>query len=309
MDNTNTRTQPSGAWRSRLNNAVIKKRRATINALLNISDNLVLNGAPLISGQVESGDVIAEINQTVRRFKEQAVSPDGQHVDYTALRHSDVFKYYRRQVAPLLHAVNLNELHNRNAATAFWINLYNALVIDGVIHAHISSSVTEGFLGILRFFHRTAYNVGGMRFSLEDIENGILRANRGSVFIPGAHFSKDDPRFKLTMAAVDPRVHFALNCASKSCPPISAYSEEHLDEQLDAATRNFLDQEVRLDQDKGRLFVTPLLKWYQADFGGNQGVYAFLRKNLPDDERRAWLETQGPTGNLYYLPYNWSLNI
>ena len=309
MENTNTGTQPSGAWRGRLNNAVIKSRRATINALLNISDDVVLNRAPLISGQVESGDVIAEINQTVRRFKEQAISPDGQHVDYTALRHSDVFKYLRRQVTPLLHVINLDELRNRNAATAFWINLYNALAIDGVIHANITVSVTAGFLGILRFFHRTAYNVGGMRFSLEDIENGILRANRGSVFIPGAHFSKDDPRFKLTMAAVDPRVHFALNCASKSCPPISAYSEEHLDEHLDAAARNFLDQEVRLDQDKGRLFVTPLLKWYQADFGGNQGVYAFLRKNLPDDERRAWLETQGPTGNLYYLPYNWSLNI
>ena len=309
MENTNTGTQPSGAWRGRLNNAVIKSRRATINALLNISDDVVLNRAPLVSGQIESGDVIAEINQTVRRFKEQAISPDGQYVDYTALRHSDVFKYFRRQVTPLLHVINLDELRNRNAATAFWINLYNALAIDGVIHANITVSVTAGFLGILRFFHRTAYNVGGMRFSLEDIENGILRANRGSVFIPGAHFSKDDPRFKLTMAAVDPRVHFALNCASKSCPPISAYSEEHLDEQLDAAARNFLNQEVRLDQDKGRLFVTPLLKWYQADFGGNQGVHAFLRENLPDDERRVWLETQEPTGNLYYLPYNWSLNI
>ena len=309
MENTNTGTQPSGAWRGRLNNAVIKSRRATINALLNISDDVVLNRAPLVSGQIESGDVIAEINQTVRRFKEQAISPDGQHVDYTALRHSDVFKYLRRQVTPLLHVINLDELRNRNAATAFWINLYNALAIDGVIHANITVSVTAGFLGILRFFHRTAYNVGGMRFSLEDIENGILRANRGSVFIPGAHFSKDDPRFKLTMAAVDPRVHFALNCASKSCPPISAYSEEHLDEQLDAAARNFLNQEVRLDQDKGRLFVTPLLKWYQADFGGKPGVYAFLREYLPNDERRVWLETHAPTGNLYYLPYNWSLNI
>ena len=161
----------------------------------------------------------------------------------------------------------------------------------------------------MRFFYRTAYNVGRMRFSLDDIENGILRANQGSIFMPGAQFSKDDPRFKLTMAAVDPRVHFALNCAGKSCPPINAYSTEHLNEQLDVAARNFLDQEVRFDKEKGRIFVSALLKWYQADFGGATGVYAFLRKYLPDDERRAWLETRAPTGNLYYLPYNWSLNI
>ncbi|MCH7662408.1 MAG: DUF547 domain-containing protein, partial [Chloroflexi bacterium] len=279
MENTNTGTQSSTAWRGRVNNAAIKARRWTINALLKISDDLFLNGAPPVSGQVESGDVIAEINQTIRRFKEQAISPDGQHVDYTAIRHSDVYQHYRRQVTPLLRAINLDELRNRKAATAFWINLYNALVIDGVIHANISTSITAGFLRIMRFFNRTAYNVGGMRFSLEDIENGILRANRGSVFVPGAHFSIDDPRFKLTLAAVDPRVHFALNCASKSCPPINAYSEEHLDEQLDAAAGNFLDQEVRLDKEKGRLFVTTLLKWYQADFGGKPGVYEFLREN------------------------------
>lgn len=132
---------------------------------------------------------------------------------------------------------------------------------------------------------------------------------RAVSFLPGAHFSKHDPRSKLTIAAVDPRVHFALNCASKSCPPISAYSGEHLDEQLDVAAGNFLDQEVRLEKEKGRIFVTSLLKWYQADFGGKTGVYAFLREYLPDDERRTWLEAQGPTGHLYYLPYNWSLNI
>jgi hypothetical protein len=230
-------------------------------------------------------------------------------VDYTNLKHSEIYQHYHHRLTPQLRAIDLDSLGDRKQATAFWINLYNALVIDGVIRANVRTSVTEGFLGIVRFFYRTAYNVGGLRFSLEDIEHGILRANRGSVFVPGVQFSSDDPRSKYTMPDVDPRLHFALNCASHSCPPIAVYSAGNLDEQLGLATRNFLDHEVRLDTENKRLYITALFKWYRSDFGGKSGVVAFLRQYLPDDERRAWLETHEQIGKLYYLPYDWSLNI
>lgn len=297
------------AWRSRVNNAFIRTRRASLDRLLNISSELALNP---VSEQFEGGqsqNIIAEIKQTINHFKEQAISPDGNHVDYYGLRKSDVYQQYRRQLTPKLRAIDLDDLGERKQANAFWINLYNALVIDGVIQAHVHTSVTEGFLGIVRFFNRSAYNVGGLRFSLEDIEHGILRANRGSVFAPGAHFPSDDPRNKYTMPDIDARLHFALNCASQSCPPIAVYSASELDQQLELATRNYLDHEVRLDTKKNRLWVSRIFKWYRSDFGGKEGVVSFLLEHLPKDERSAWLDAHRHTGNLYYLPYNWALNL
>lgn len=309
MHKIKTSTQTSSARRNRINETIIRMRRSAFDRLLNISDDLVLNSVPSVAKHLESDQITIEISETIKRFKEQAIGPDGNHVNYAKLKHSDIYQHYRRHLTPQLRTINLDVLGDRKQATAFWINLYNALVIEGVIQTNISASVTEGFLGIMRFFYRTAYNIGGLRFSLMDIEHGILRANQGGIYLPGAHFSKDDPRFKYILPETDARLHFALNCASRSCPPISAYSAQYLDEQLDLATRNFLDQEVRLDAVKDRLYVTLLLKWYQADFGGKSYVYAFLSEYLPDDERRAWIRAQKQPGNLYYLPYNWSLNI
>lgn len=309
MDSAINSSRTLHTLRSRANNAFIKTRRASLHLLLNISAEQVLNSDSDHGELGQSQAIIAEINQTINRFKEQAISPDGNHVDYSGLSKSAVYQQYRRELTPKLRSIELDTLGERRQATAFWINLYNALVIDGVIRTNVHTSVTDGLLGNLRFFSRTAYNVGELRFSLEDIEHGILRANRGSVFSPGGHFPSDDPRYKYTMPAIDARLHFALNCASRSCPPISAYSADRLDQQLDLATRNYLDHEVSLDKEGTRLLVSMLFRWYRSDFGGKPGAIAFLLDHLPVDERRTWLEAHKRAGNLYYLPYNWDLNL
>ncbi len=104
----------------------------------------------------------------------------------------------------------------------------------------------------MSFFKKYKYLVGGLVYSLEDIEHGILRKNdnfntsllslisfyfkgRGN----GTRFLKNDPRRKFILEEVDPRIHFALNCGAKSCPPILVYEEDDLDAELDIATRNF----------------------------------------------------------------------
>ena len=78
----------------------------------------------------------------------------------------------------------------------------------------------------LQFFNTSSYMIGGHQYSLQDIEHGILRGNRKG---PGQFkkpFNKGDPRAEAAVHEVDPRIHFALVCGAKSCPPIKTYSAE-----------------------------------------------------------------------------------
>jgi hypothetical protein len=191
---------------------------------------------------------------------------------------------------------------------AFWINLYNALVIHAVIQENVQNSVTESWLGILSFFQRAAYTVGGLRFSLTDIEHGILRDNRGFPYFPGTHFSSNDPRQKLVIHEKDPRIHFALNCASNSCPPIGVYSPESLDIQLDIASKNFIHGDLLINKESKTITISSIFRWYQVDFGDIKGVLEFLINHLDDLADQAWLRNHQSNIRVRYHPYDWSLN-
>lgn len=82
------------------------------------------------------------------------------------------------------------------------------------------------FSCLLQFFNYTSYIIGGHRYSLQDIENGILRSNRKAVGALSLPFKKNDPRLKVALAKNEPLIHFALVCGAKSCPPIKTYSAE-----------------------------------------------------------------------------------
>ena len=180
-------------------------------------------------------------------------------------------------------------------------------MLDAVIAGEVQQSVTEGWLGQVAFFRRAAYVVDGRRVSLEDIEHGILRGNRGNPFLPGPHFPSADPRRAWSLP-LDPRLHFALNCGGVSCPPIRAYTADQLDAQLDLAARNFIGGTVHVDPG-GAVELSQLLQWYAADFGGRAGVLDFVIDYLPPaDGRRAWLREQHGHVRLRYTPYDWSLN-
>ena len=80
-----------------------------------------------------------------------------------------------------------------------------------------------------KFFSTIAYSLGGHVYSLNDIENGILRANRGSMAtLYVKPFSKNDPRLNLALPEAEPRIHFALNCGAASCPPIKTFSADEV---------------------------------------------------------------------------------
>ena len=138
-----------------------------------------------------------------------------------------MFESYKG-VARQLQRVDLDSMaQNRNELLAFFINIYNALVIHGTIERGVPANLWARY----SFFSTTAYNIGGYKFTLNDIENGILRGNRASMATlymrPFAASVEKDPRLKFTVTdPVEARIHFALNCGAKSCPPIKTFSAE-----------------------------------------------------------------------------------
>jgi hypothetical protein len=127
-------------------------------------------------------------------------------------------------------------------------------------------------------------------------------------YLPGVHFADSDPRRDFVVKPVDPRIHFALNCASNACPPISAYDERQIDAQLELATRSFILQEVDVRPDSEEVRLPLLFRWYRADFGGKPGVLGFLERYLEGEEDREWLRTNRDRTRVVYQSYDWSLN-
>ena len=84
--------------------------------------------------------------------------------------------------------------------------------------------------------------VAAARDKLADLltEHGILRGNKSTRFVPSKTFAANDPRRALVIADPDPRIHFALHCGAKSCPPVAAYDPQNIDDQLGSAARAFL---------------------------------------------------------------------
>ncbi|GAP12136.1 hypothetical protein BECAL_03338 [Bellilinea caldifistulae] len=243
----------------------------------------------------------------MNRLIGEAVSPDGSRVDYARLRTSPLFREDFMELAAGLAHFNPADLPELPQQMSFWINIYNVLVLHGVIALGVQRSVSERWAG-LTFFRQAAYRIGGQRLSLDDIEHGILRVNRGHPLLPGAQFADGDPRLDWVLPRLDERIHFTLNCASRSCPPIGVYQPEQLDRQLDLATAHFVDQDVERPTGNS-LRLSSIFRWYQGDFGGKEGVIDFLRRYLPEnDPRREWIETHRHTLSLIYRPYDWGLN-
>ncbi|HET7342963.1 MAG TPA: DUF547 domain-containing protein [Methylomirabilota bacterium] len=220
-------------------------------------------------------------------------------VDYGRLRASDAFAA-AENAARALPGVRLATLSGRPARLAFWINVYNALVLHGIVRLGVRTSVRR----VWNFFGRVSYRVGPWRLSLDEIEHGLLRDNRRRPLPPLRPFGAADPRRALAVNPPDPRYHFAVTCGAASCPPVGVYRAEAIDAQLALATRNFVNQEVSLAD--GRLACSRLFKWYRRDFEAAGGLRAFLLEHLDDSPARAAL-LAGAAPCAAFTRYRWTL--
>ena len=131
-----------------------------------------------------------------------------------------------KDVARRLQRVDLDVMiSKREEMLSFFINVYNALVIHGTIEKGVPTNIWARY----SFFSSIGYNIGGFKFTLNDIENGILRGNRASMATlylrPFSPSVEKDPRVKFALSnPVEARIHFALNCGAKSCPPIKTFT-------------------------------------------------------------------------------------
>lgn len=244
-----------------------------------------------------------EILSGIRDIKTRYYTRRGT-VDYEAIRGSGEYRQYKR-LTNALRTFDPGLLRDENEKLAFWINLYNSIVVDGIVTLGIRSSVKE----VMGFFSKIKYEIGGYGFSPDDMEHGILRMNARPPGHPFRQFGLLDPRKKLAVGELDLRVHFALVCGSRSCAPIKFYTPEQIHEALELAAVNFVNSsEVIAIPEEKRLVISMIFKWYDGDFGGEEGILGFLERYLVDDDKKAFIRRERGNIKIDYLYYDWNLN-
>ena len=166
-------------------------------------------------------------------------------------------------------------LGDDNAKKTFWINIYNAYFQILVIRD--KKTISEVFTG--EFF-----TIAQTKFSLDDVEHGILRRYRFKYslgYFP--QFFPSQTIKDLAVSKIDFRIHFALNCGAVSCPPIAFYDYDKIDKQLETATYSFLKNDTEINAVTKTVKVSKILQWFKADFGGESGIKTILLKYLKTD--------------------------
>lgn len=213
-----------------------------------------------------------------------AVQPDG--VDYAALRADRAgLDRYRVQLARAAMP------SDRAETLALFINAYNACTLALVIDrlpadrtAWPRWSIKDAGGALTSVWKAYSYEVAGRRYTLDEMEHAVLRP------------------------LGEPRIHVAINCASRSCPPLAAepFRAATLDAQLEAVTRAFVASPYHLRLEAGELHTNPILQWFAADFATGGGVRAFLAARAPAGPLAAALAGTTP---IRYFTYDWSLNL
>lgn len=238
-------------------------------------------------------------------LKAQFIDAERGIVHYAAIRGSLEFERYG-DLAKGLRSFDLRSIKTREERLPFWINIYNTAVIHGVIELGLEHSVKE-FPG---FFDRVAYEIGGYRFSLNEIEHGILRGNRRPPYRLLRPFRNRDPRLEFAVIPLDPRIHFALVCGARSCPPIGFYEAGQIDFQLELAATSFVNSpQVKISPEERTLLLSQIFKWYQCDLGGSrQAVIDTLLNFLDEGKNKDFLKNNRESIRIRYQPYDWNLN-
>ena len=171
----------------------------------------------------------------------------------------------------------ISGLPNDAARKTFWINIYNACF----------QRLAKRGLKNPAIFKAEAIRFADVAFTLDEIEHGILRKYRWKYSLGyWPQFWPSKAIKQLAVDTIDFRIHFALNCGAKSCPPIGFYKYANINKQLDLATRSFLETETVVDDEKKIVRVTKIMQWFKGDFGGRKGIKqiysAYTSKNISE---------------------------
>jgi len=199
-----------------------------------------------------------------------------------------------------LRGIRPQELEGDEARIAFWVNLYNALLLHRLCQKPIHGNVLMHF----RLFGGVAYEVGGHRYTLNVIEHGLLRRNRRPPLQVRRPLGGADPRLAAAPARPDFRIHFALNCGARSCPPVRQYDPAKLDAQLETATRAYLQAETTVDAAHCQVELPGLMRLYRRDFGSSNEQLEYAARYMPD--AGAVLGACGDRAEVGYRRFDWT---
>jgi hypothetical protein len=174
---------------------------------------------------------------------------------------------------------------NENQKLSFWINAYNAYTVKLILNYSDKKIKSIKDIGskIKIPFVNTAWDIKfieiqGKKYDLNNIEHGIIRK----------HFD-------------EPRIHFALVCAAKSCPSLrnEAYIGSKLSQQLDEQAKDFINDKSKNDLKENKAEISEIFKWYKGDFK-NENMIDYLNKYS--------VQKVNSKTNLKYKKYDWDLN-
>lgn len=214
-------------------------------------------------------------------------------VDYDNMRKDERLDQYLTQVVN----TDPNTLSNRNERFAFWINAYNAYTLKVICENYPIESINDlsfGGLYLGSLLGKTVWDndfaeVNHKKYTLNEIEHKVVR-----------------PRFK------DARAHFALVCASRSCPPLrpEAYEGYKLDGQLDNQGMTFFAQTTKnyFDLNDKKAKLSPILDWFSEDFGdSDEKALLYVTRFLPEHLAKA-IQRDIKDWKVEYFSFNWELN-
>nr|VDD30087.1 unnamed protein product [Brassica oleracea] len=227
-------------------------------------------------------------------------------------RMSSSYAFLIRQLKGLLgrlSSVNLQQL-NQQEKLAFWINIYNSCMMNGFLEHGIPESPEL----VVTLMRKASINVGGHFLNAITIEHFILRLPYHSKYISPKSSKKNEmaARSRFGLEFSEPLVTFALSCGSWSSPAVRVYTTDKVEEELEAAKREYLEASVGISRTK--MGIPKLMEWYSHDFAKDtESLLDWICLQLPTELGKDALNclqqgmSQSPASTrIHIIPYEFS---
>ena len=221
---------------------------------------------------------LLELYKDIQPVYDKVVKEDGT-VDYATLKDSQELMKPLNAFVSFMETYDPETVVDKNAKIALLSNAYNVFTLVGVTESWPVESVREIHFAF-GFFTKNLWRINNKKVSLNDIENKMLRK-------------------------LDVRIHFVINCASTSCPPLlpTVLTAENIETKMEKATHAFLNDESKnqFDRQKDEWRLSKIFDWYKDDWRNEAGLVQFIQKYRSD--LRDW-----QPDDIDYLDYDWNLN-
>jgi len=212
-----------------------------------------------------------------------------------AIKEGKDTKKYQQQLANTTLEALQEGLQTNEQKLAFWVNIYNAYI------QVLLSKNPELYDNRQSFFNDKRILIAGKKRSFAKIEHGIIRKSQWPLGLGKIRkwFPNKFER-KLRVDKRDYRVHFALNCGAKDCPPVAIFTAERVNEQFDKGTEDLLKKTTNYDESNNSVSVIALFSWFRGDFGNKKGTKKILQQQglIPNNKV-----------DVSYKNYDWTLYL